>query len=175
MRDIQIRICHPGDETALSLIGQATFLETFAGILDGQDILAHCTNSHASSVYRDWLTQDRTKIWLAELNPGSAPVGFMVVAPAKLPLPDLADTDLEIKRIYLLNKFQGGGVGRRLVAEALNHARAGGASRLMLGVYAENESAIGFYARMGFQKLGTRLFKVGGKEYDDHIMGVSLN
>lgn len=172
--EIRIRPCAAGDEDALALVGQATFLETFAGILAGRDILAHCASAHAVEVYRGWLADPDCKLWLIETDHGSAPVGFMVVAPAQLPLADLSRQDLEIKRIYLLSKFQGGGTGKKLVAEALEHSRTRGASRLLLGVYARNDSAIGFYERVGFGKLGTRKFNVGGQTYDDHIMGMRL-
>jgi diamine N-acetyltransferase len=156
--EVNIRPCASGDESALALIGQATFLETFAGILDGQGILTHCTQAHAVALYRTWSADPDYSLWLAEAQPGGAPVGYMVIAPPQLPLPDTAG-DLELKRIYLLSKFQGGGL----------------AKRLLLGVYAQNEPAIGFYERLGFNKLGTRKFNVGGQEYDDYIMGLSLN
>jgi ribosomal protein S18 acetylase RimI-like enzyme len=155
-------------------VGQATFLETFAGLLAGPDIIAHCANAHAAALYRGWLADPDYRLWLVETQQGHAPVGFMVVAPAQLPLPDLSPQDLEIKRIYMLGKFQGGGTGRKLVAEALAHARASNAPRLLLGVYAGNAAAIGFYERVGFGKLGSRKFDVGGQSYDDNIMGMPL-
>jgi ribosomal protein S18 acetylase RimI-like enzyme len=174
MSTLTIRRCRPGDEAALALAGQATFLETFAGILDGGAIVAHCNKAHAAGVYAGWLDDARYGLWLVGLEPGEAPVGFMVVAPADLPLPDLAADDLEIKRIYLLSKFQGTGTGRRLVETAHAFARERGAPRLLLGVYAHNAAAIGFYERMGFKQVGTRTFNVGGREYDDFILGLPV-
>ena len=97
-----------------------------------------------------------------------------MVAPPQLPLEDVSSADLEIKRIYLLSKFQGGGVGKRLLAEAIGYAQTCSARRLLLGVYAHNTEAIGFYEYMGFKKIGTRQFNVGGAYYDDFIMGLSL-
>jgi diamine N-acetyltransferase len=172
--DTNFRPCVPGDEASLALVGQATFLETFAGILAGKDIVAHCAQAHSAEMYRAWLADPNYALWLVESSPGNAPVGFMVVAPPQLPLSDTAG-DLELKRIYLLGKFQGGGLGKRLVAAAVAHSIAAGAKRLLLGVYAHNQPAIEFYERAGFRKLGTRKFDVGGKEYDDNIMGMSLN
>jgi len=173
--DISLRPCILGDEAALALVGQATFLETFSGILAGKDIIAHCANAHATELYREWLAEPRYAMWLAEVSPGSAPIGYMVVAPPQLPLPDVTDSDLELKRIYLLGKFRGGGIGKRLVAAAVAHAMASGAKRLLLGVYARNDSAIAFYERVGFKKVGTRKFRVGNQDYDDYIMGLSLD
>lgn len=168
------RPCAAGDEAALSLVGQATFLETFAGILGGTDIVAHCEHAHSAELYRTWLSDPTHALWLVEQSPGKAPIGYMVVAPPQLPLPDTA-SDLELKRIYLLGKFQGGGLGKQLVSAAVAHCVAVGAKRLLLGVYAHNGSAISFYERIGFNKLGSRKFNVGGKDYDDNIMGMSLD
>lgn len=172
--EIQVRACSSGDEDALALVGQATFLETFAGLLAGRDIVSHCAKAHSADIYRSWLANNDYRLWLAETRAGGAPVGLMVTAPAELPLPDVSARDLEIKRIYILGKFQGEGLGKTLAAEAINDARAREAERLLLGVYAHNDAAIGFYMRLGFQTLGTRKFNVGGQDYDDNIMGLLL-
>ena len=41
-----IREAGEADAAALALIGAATFLETFAGILDGEAIVGHCAAQH---------------------------------------------------------------------------------------------------------------------------------
>lgn len=169
----RIRSCAPGDEDALTLIGRATFLETFAGVLGGQDIVAHCAQAHAVELYRAWLERSDHALWLVECSPGDAPIGYMMIAPPQLPVPD-TEGDLELKRIYLLGRFHGGGLGRQLVATAVAHARAAGATRLLLGVYAHNRPAIAFYQRAGFAQVGTRRYRIGGREYDDIIMGMPL-
>ena len=172
--DIKVRRCTADDAEALALIGQASFLETFAGVLGGADIVSHCARAHTAEVYASWLADAAYQLWIAEVQPGEAPIGFMVVAPADLPLSDISGQDLEIKRIYILSKFHGGGIGKRLIKEAVHHARGHGIERLLLGVYAKNTSAIGFYEGSGFARLGRRKFKVGGRDYDDDIMGMRL-
>lgn len=171
--DIRIRRCTSADAPALALIGQCTFLETYADVLEGAAIIAHCAKAHSLELYTAWLADPAYGLWLAEA-PGGAPVGFMVVAPPDLPLHDVCEQDAEIKRIYLLSKFQGGGVGRRFLGEAMLYARERQATRLLLGVYAKNLAAIGFYQGNGFGKVGTRTFNVGGNLYDDFIMGRAL-
>ena len=83
-------------------------------------------------------------------------------------------SDLEIKRIYLLSRFQGSGVGARLMAVALDAARAAGATRILLGVYGDNAAAIAFYARQGFTRAGVRKFLVGANTYDDLVLARAL-
>lgn len=61
----EIRPSTAVDAPTLSLLGQATFLEAFAGILDGPDILAHCAGAHAADLYASWLADERYRIWMA--------------------------------------------------------------------------------------------------------------
>ncbi|AZP14166.1 GNAT family N-acetyltransferase [Undibacterium parvum] len=172
--NILIKPCTPEDGAALALIGQATFLETFAGIIAGHAILKHCAQTHSPAQYQEWLNDPQYQLWLAELAPGAAPIGYILVAPAQLPLAGISAADLEIKRIYLLSKFHGGGLGKRMLEHAINYAKQRQAARLLLGVYAKNSAAIGFYQHAGFQQVGTRSFTVGGIDFDDYIMALAL-
>ncbi|ELX09670.1 acetyltransferase GNAT family [Janthinobacterium sp. HH01] len=172
--EIGIRAAARGDEEALSAVGKASFLEAFAGILDGGDIIAHCERQHAAAVYRDWLADADMRIWLAEATPGRAPIGYLVLAPAKLPVADPQADDLEIKRIYLLHRFHGQRVGKRLMDAAVADAKERGAGRVLLGVYAGNHDALAFYQRCGFAQIGQRTFRVGDTDYDDIILALPL-
>ena len=112
-----LRKCGPGDEWALALVGAATFLQSFAGVLDGADILAHCRHQHAPEKYLAWLSSPQIHICVAELN--EAPVGYVMLCPPDLPVATSTE-DIEIKRIYLLHRFQGRGVGKVLMDWAVN-------------------------------------------------------
>lgn len=170
MTDVRVRQARPGDEAALSLVGSATFLETYAPLLPLADILAHTARQHAAEVYARWLAEPECGCWIAEHATGSAPVGYVVATPPDLPLAGVGGEDWEIRRIYLLYRFQGAGLGRRLMQEVQASARARGKRRLLLGVYSRNEAALAFYARQGFTQAGTRTFRVGGSDYHDYIL-----
>ncbi|HEY3988246.1 MAG TPA: GNAT family N-acetyltransferase [Acidobacteriaceae bacterium] len=170
-QEIVLRGCVAGDEEALALVGAATFLETFAGLLTGQDILAHCRVQHAASQYAGWLADARYRQCLAEFR--SAPVGFAVLSPPDLPVAVTGD-DIELKRIYLLHRFQGGGLGRRLLEWSVAQARSLGKRRLLLGVKADNTAALAFYDRVGFVRIGERKFLVGTMLCDDYILSLTL-
>lgn len=174
MSEAVIRRCEPDDEGALSLIGQATFLESFAGILPGKDILLHCAKQHAVEKYACWLRDPASAIWLAEIEPKQAPIGYLVLTTPDLPLADISSRDLEIKRIYLFHRFQGSGIGQRLMEQARSHALAHDVRRLLLGVYAHNRGAIHFYEKLGYRTVGQRQFQIGEKRCDDLIMGLTL-
>lgn len=170
---LDVRSLGSGDAPALALIGQATFLETYATVLPAADIQAHCRNEHGEARYAGWLGKPGYDFWGAEIAGLGGLVGYVMLCPPDLPVAT-GEGDLEIKRIYLLSKFQGGGVGARLMNVATEAARAAGARRLWLGVYGENASAIAFYARQGFTQAGVRKFQVGANIYDDLVLARDL-
>lgn len=172
--DWRVRKASEEDVRSLAQIGSATFLETFAGVLDGAAIVDHCEKAHTPETYSAYLTRGGDA-WLAEVSPGDAPVGFALLTDADLPGASKDGSDAELKRIYLLSKYHGGGLGAALMNEAIAAARQAGAKRLLLGVYAGNAQAQTFYRRFGFTELASRRFRVGAKDYDDIVFALPLN
>lgn len=168
-----IRRARAEDAEALALVGRATFLETYAGMLPAADILAHCARQHAPELYAGWLAGAEHRLLIVEAEEGGAPLGYAVLAPPDLPVPT-SPADVEIKRIYLLHRFQGQGLGAALMDAALRWAREDGFARALLGVFGRNAAAIGFYNRQGFTLAGERKFQVGASVYDDLVLARPL-
>lgn len=173
MTDFRIRPATLQDAEALSHIGAATFLESYTEIIDGPDMVAHCTRQHSSAVYGKYLADPACSVWIAEYATTGAPVGYAVNCPPDLPVP-LQPGDVELKRIYAFSRFHGAGIGQSLMLAALEDARARSAPRLLLGTYQDNHRAVAFYKRHGFVQVGTRQFQVGGKLFDDIVLGKPL-
>jgi ribosomal protein S18 acetylase RimI-like enzyme len=167
-----IRDASPGDIDGLALVGGATFLETFAGIIDGSAIVAHCQREHSIAAYQR-LLDGGYRAWLAVAPPGDAPIGFVLLGPPNLP--GATDGDLEIKRIYVLSRFHGGGPGPALMQRAVDEAIRLNAKRILLGVYRHNERALLFYRKNGFAPIGERLFRAGDRECEDLVLAKPLN
>ncbi len=169
MSDWRIREASAQDADRLALIGAATFLDAFAGLLEADAIVRHCAAKHSVDAYRAALANGGQAL-LAEAEQGHAPVGFTLVGPPDL---DAArEGDLELKRIYTLSRFYGTGLGADLLDTVV--ARASGFERLLLGVYARNQRALAFYRKHGFETIGRRQFDVGGNLYDDEVLALSL-
>lgn len=166
----RIREAGPADAGALALVGAATFLDGFAGVIDGGAIVDHCANQHAADAYRAYFARG-ARAWLAEVEPGHAPVGYALVCAPELEQAQAGD--LELKRIYLLSRFKGTPLAGALMQAAIR--AAAGAPRLLLGVKDDNHRAIAFYAKHGFETIGTRTFRVGDKHYDDLVMARATN
>lgn len=174
MSAIILRPCRAGDAPALALVGQATILETYAQVLPLADLLHHCGVQHGEALYADWLTRPDHRLWLAEVAETGAPVGYMALTPSHLPVP-AGPRDVELRRIYLLSPFQGGGLGARMMRTAVEAAKAAGFERLLLSVYSENAQAMEFYARQGFSQAGVQKFRVGANDYDDLVLALRLD
>jgi GNAT superfamily N-acetyltransferase len=161
------------DVESLALVGSATFLETFAGYLEGSAIVAHCRREHSADAYREYLDAGGYA-WLAEVEPGRAPVGFALLGSTELPGSSPDGSDLELKRIYTLSRYHGSGMGSQLMEAAVDCAREKRARRLLLGVYAGNDRALAFYAKKGFERIADRRFRVGERDYEDIVFARSL-
>ncbi len=168
--EISLLPCTFEHAPALAAIGSATFLEAFAGILEGDSIVMHCHGQHSVAAYEKYLAQAETRAWLAVVQPGNAPVGYAMLTTPDLPLADIGPSDIELKRIYLFSRFRGTGAAALLFDEALRAAREAGKTRLLLGVHAENHRALAFYRKQGFTQAGTRTFQIGTMIYDDLVL-----
>ena len=161
------------DAAALSLVASATFLEAFAGILAGPDIVAHCANKSSPAAFAHWLADPASIVMLAEAADGAAPLAYTVLTTPDLPI-ETGEGDIELKRIYVLERAHGRGLAGELMARVLADARALGKRRILLGVYGGNRRAQRFYEKQGFAAVGTRQFQVGGTLHDDLIYARSL-
>lgn len=168
-----IRSCGPDDARALALVSQASFLETYAEVIPAADLIGFCERDHSVAHYAGWLTRPDHRLWLAQVASTGAPAGYCVLCPADLPIP-LGPGDIELRRIYLLRRFQGGGMGAALLATAVAAATQAGFTRLLLSVFSENATARAFYARQGFGPAGAHKFRVGAIDYDDLVLAREL-
>ena len=169
-----IRPASADDAHALAVVGAATLLEAFAGFIPGHALLAHCAKYHRAEAYATLFEQPQTRAWLAEVDPGSAPVGYCVLTAPDFPAELLQHGDSELRRIYLFSRFHGTGTARALTELAIAEARRQRAGRLLLGVHPENYRALAFYAKTGFARIGTRSFQVGTLQFHDPVLALTL-
>lgn len=159
------------DAAKLSLVGAASFLETFANDHPGDALVAFTGSTHSVKAWEITLSAPGNNVWIVEEVAG-APVGYAVVAPATLP--GTTASDAELKRIYLMSRWHGTGMGKALFDAAETEARARQAERLVLSVYTRNTRAIGFYEKQGFAKIGEAMFAEFPVEFADFVMAKPL-
>ncbi|WBH16554.1 GNAT family N-acetyltransferase [Sphingomonas radiodurans] len=173
MTDWPLRRATAADAPAVAMVAAASFLESFAGILPGDDIVAHCARNSSIAKFAGWAAEAPSVVTLATHPAGGAPVGYSLLATPDLPVAP-HDGDIELRRIYALSITRGTGLGHRLMVQAVDDARALGRGRILLGVLGTNVRARAFYEREGFVLAGERRFNVGAGWYDDVIYARSL-
>jgi GNAT superfamily N-acetyltransferase len=100
----------------------------------------------------------------------SAALGFMGIEPA-FPIADC----LRIHKIYVLPSQQGKGIGKRLIAHAIQVARELKLSKLHLNVNRYNK-AVDFYCHLGFTITGEEDIDIGSAYLmEDYIMEYRIN
>lgn len=167
MTPVAWRKAGPDDAEAIAYLGAATFLSTFAFDHPGKPLIDHLNKEHSVAYYADKLADPAVDIVIGE-TPRGAPVGYVMMVPPEHP--ELQqDGDIELKRIYLLGPWQGGGNGRALLDHALSVAKRRMAKRVLLAVYESNQRAVAFYERAGFRHIGETVFMVGDVPFRDMV------
>jgi diamine N-acetyltransferase len=163
-----IRRAGPSDAGALARIGAETFAETFAHLYPPPDLAAFLAEAHGVARARADLADPAKAVWLVE--DGGEVIGYALAGPAKLPHPEVTPACGELDRFYLKAGRQGGGLGARLFAEVVAWLGRDGPRRIWIGVWSENHGAQRFYARRGFEVVGTYEFVVGESRDQEFIM-----
>ena len=166
------------DADALSALAPTCFTQTFGHLYAPDDLDRFIHEAYSPEVLRAELTDPKRPTWLLFLEESEADVtapectdartasegkliGYVTVCPAHLPHPEVKEGDGEVQRLYLLQEYQGGGRGSRMLEHALNWLEADGPRTLWIGAWSENYGAQRLYGRYGFTKVGEYSFMVG--------------
>lgn len=170
MSKISYRTATAADAALMSRLGPETFTETFGHLYTPENLAAFLLN-HSVEYWTEELSDPDFTVRLAEQD-GEA-VGFAKVGPVSLPF-EVTGPTTELRQFYVLKPWHGTEVARTLMAWVIAEAKARGAEQLYLSVFIDNVRAQRFYARYGFEPVGTYAFMVGTHADEDIIMRAQL-
>lgn len=149
-------------------IGIDTFYESFSSVNTEENMAHYLETGFSLDRVASELRNADSEFHLA--YDGDKLIGYLKVnhGPAQSELKD--NTALEIERIYVLQAWQKQKIGQLFYDKAIQIARARGYAYVWLGVWEENEKAIGFYKRNGFVEFDKHLFKLGDDIQTDIMM-----
>lgn len=159
MTEPTIRRAEAADAETIAALGARTFTETFGHLYPPEDLAGFLAEAHSVERARADLADPAKALWLVEA--AGQPIGYALAGPCDLPHPEVTPACGELKRIYFLKDWQGGGLGARLFDEVMAWLEADGPRNVWIGVWSENFGAQRFYARRGFEKAGGYGFVVG--------------
>ena len=167
---IRYRTGTPEDAALMSELGARTFTETFGHLYSAENLAAFLVN-HSEERWRGELGDPAYAVRIAE--DGGEPAGYAKIGPPSLPF-EVSGPTAELRQLYVLKPWHGGGVAAALMEWALGEARSRGAEQMFLSVFTDNHRARRFYARYGFEEVGIYHFMVGSHADEDLILRLKL-
>ena len=169
--EYRILLATPADQPTIERIAKATWPHTFGDILSADQIeymlgrmygrKAHAEQVAAGHVYHlllvpddDAMYPENEKAYAATDTKRWRAIGYVSHQLDYLP------GTTKLHKIYLLPGSQGKGYGKLLVRKVERIARRAGQQSLRLDVNYQN-SALHFYERLGFQKIGRHDTDIG--------------
>ena len=158
------------DAPAVDALFRQGFTDTFAHLYDPKDLAAFFTG-FTLAAWRSEIADPDFAFRLAEEDGVLA--GYAKISSVSLPV-DPAGPAAELRQLYVLKRWHGGGIARALMDCVLAAARGRGAGELYLSVFTDNHRAKSFYARYGFEAIGPYIFMVGNHADEDILMRAKL-
>ena len=154
---------------AIAYIGRNAFRKAFALLFTSRaELEEYLDYTYGVDKIASSLRKENNIYFLATAN--GLPVGFAKVK--RHSLNDQLDSvfQAELQKLYVLQKYQGCGVGQALMNAVTRFVQSLEPDCLWLDTYVGNERAIRFYERNGFQKAGTHHFTIGSQTFEYFLM-----
>lgn len=168
MISILVKKAYTEDLEILQQVGRETFYETFSKHNSEEEMQKYLAESFSSEKLLKELNTQNTQFFIAWENEN--PVGYLKINTGQAQTELQDEISLEIERIYVKSSYQGKKVGQLLYDKALEAAREQGKKYIWLGVWEENQKAVGFYRKNGFTEFDKHIFRLGNDEQIDLMM-----
>ena len=165
--DISIRLLKKDELGLIRQIADVVWPVTFAPILSKEQIAYMMQMIYAPEVMDREYDEG---VQFRCVFDGEKPIGYITMGPCG----SLAGT-MKLHKCYLLQEYQGKGIGSMMLKEAMRLAAEQGYRRLRLNVNRNNEKAIRAYTRNGFKTVETVDNPIGGGFFmNDYVMETTL-
>lgn len=166
--DLTLRPATVDDAAALGRFAEHVFRDTFGPHNRPEDMDAYCHKAFSLDAQRRELTDRDLHTALAMARGDIA--GYAQLRTGPPPACVTGPHPIELKRLYVEQRWHGRGVAQTLMLHAIELARQRGAQTLYLSVWQHNHRAIAFYAKHGFERVGVAPFRLGADVQLDPIM-----
>ncbi len=156
--NIVIQTATADDAPLLAAVGVVTFYEAYFEQDEPADMATYLSETFSEDAMSAELADDGVTYFIC-LRDGKA-VGYAKLLRGST-AQGVAKNSVELKRIYLVERVWGLGVGDILLEHCIEAARQEWYDAIWLGVWEENSRARKFYARHGFVEVGTVEFPYG--------------
>lgn len=170
--ELKLQKCIINDLKELVDLSRETFINAFEKDNDPADFDTYIDNAFSLDKLRSELENENTCFYFVLSD--DKVIGYLKINKGSAQS-DIKDAQsLELERIYVIQKFQGKGIGQWLLHQVLQIARKEALNYVWLGVWEKNQAATRFYQRHGFQKFGTHPYYIGEDKQTDCLMRLDL-
>ncbi|MFL4358363.1 GNAT family N-acetyltransferase [Streptococcus uberis] len=171
-KKLSIDLVKDEEVTTLRDLAIQTFTETFGGHNTDEQLQEFFEQDYTLEVLGKELKSTENEVYF--LRRDGEVVGYLKVNWGEDQTEQELEDSFEIQRIYILNAYQGHGLGKFLFEFALERAYASGKSWAWLGVWENNLKAQALYRKYGFEKFSEHSFAVGDLVDTDWLMKKAL-
>jgi ribosomal protein S18 acetylase RimI-like enzyme len=165
---LQIREVTLQDIPILQHIATQTFIDTYA-IYNSEENMHNYIKDHFSEAQLTLdINNSLVDFYFASIDEDIIGYIKINIGTAQTELKD--QDSLEIERIYVLQSYQGKGIGQQLCHKAIDLGRQHGVAYVWLGVWDQNLKAIKFYEKNGFKIFDTHIYTLGDDPQTDYMM-----
>ncbi len=166
--EVTIRRINIRDTKTLAALSKKTFFDTFTGTCNPKDMDDFLEQHYNEAQVKKELSNDGDFYFFAEVN--GAPAGYIRF------MEDYSNFEvmkkwkaMELKRIYVLQEFQGKGIANKLLDFINEFCITQQYEVIWLGVWENNTRARRFYEKNGFVNSGhTHDFPIGTTPQTDY-------
>ena len=166
--EIKISRATIADADLIATLSEITFRETYQGSCPESDMDNFIQKCFSVQAISGELSDDNDYYFIAWI--GNEPAGYSTLKEDYTDYPAMKKfVALELKRIYVLERFQGKKVGAALMKGAIQLMLEKKFEAIWLGVWEFNEKAFLFYKSWGFEDTGFKhTFYIGDTAQTDH-------
>ncbi len=170
--DIKLEKLTLKDLPELRKVGRKTYSDAFSSQNSKENMRSYLDAAFSNEKLACELNEEQSTFYFAKYE--GETIGYLKVNFGSAQT-DLKDSDaMELERIYIVENFQGRGIGKKLLANVIEIAQEKELNYLWLGVWKKNKKAIEFYEREGFIIFDSHSFVMGDEVQSDALMKLTL-
>ncbi len=169
---VSIRPAETTDVLQLQQFSIITFTDTYVAYNTPENMRLYIENYFNYSQVLSELSDAAMQYFLAFADDELA--GYIKIRTVDEPAELVGAKHIEIERIYVLGKYKGMQIGKKLINHACETAKQQGFEIIWLGVWEENKIALAFYTKQGFAIFGEHNFVLGTEPQRDWLMKKEL-
>lgn len=161
------------DAKILSEVGFYSFKSAHGHSAPKKDIEEYMSKNFTESVFLKELSNEKNHFYLIKYN--EVIVGYTLIIFNKNEPQILFENPAYLSRIYLLEAYYGLGLGKQLFDFIKSICIENKQSGIWLNVWVENQRAINFYKKQGFEIVGKSNYQISATHSNpNHVMFLPL-